>query len=114
MWLQQVEGEDLDIVGTHNFFVKIFIEIYLIYSAVTSLRCTAKCFIYTYIVFFIIDYWASLVIQLVENSPAVQETWVHFLGWVDPLEKGRVTHSNILAWRMPWTCIVHGVTKSQR
>ena len=31
------------------------------------------------------------------------ETWVQFLGWVDPLEKGMATHSTILAWRMPWT-----------
>ena len=31
------------------------------------------------------------------------ETWVRFLGWEDPLEKGTVTHSNILAWRTPWT-----------
>jgi len=35
--------------------------------------------------------------------PAVQETWVHFLSWEDPLEKGMATQSNILAWRIPWT-----------
>ena len=33
----------------------------------------------------------------------MQETWVRFLGWEDPLEKGMATHSSILAWRMPWT-----------
>ena len=54
--------------------------------------------------------WASLVAQLVKNLPAVQETWVHSLGWEDPLEKGKATHSGILAWRIPWT--VHGVAKS--
>ena len=48
--------------------------------------------------------------QLVKNLPAVQETWVHSLGWEDPLEKGKATHSGILAWRIPWT--VHGVAKS--
>ena len=41
----------------------------------------------------------------------MRETWVRFLGWEDPLEKGKATHSSILACRIPWTvCIVHGVT----
>ena len=44
--------------------------------------------------------WASLVAQMVKNSPAMQETWVQSLGLVDPLEKGVATHSNILAWRI--------------
>ena len=47
--------------------------------------------------------WASLMAQLVKNPPAVQETWVQSLGWEDPLEKGKATHSSILAWRIPWT-----------
>ena len=41
---------------------------------------------------------ASLVAQLVKNLPAMLETWVLFLGWEDPLEKGKATHSSILAW----------------
>ena len=41
--------------------------------------------------------WASLVVQLVKNPPAMQETRVRFLGWEDPLEKGKATHSSILA-----------------
>ena len=41
--------------------------------------------------------WASLVAQLVKNSPAMQENWVRSLGWEDPLEKGKATHSSILA-----------------
>ena len=47
--------------------------------------------------------WASLVAQLVKNPPAVRVTWVRLLGWEDPLEKGKATHSSILAWRIPWT-----------
>ena len=47
--------------------------------------------------------WASLVVQLVKNPPAMQETWLPSLGWDDPLEKGKATHSSILAWRIPWT-----------
>ena len=43
----------------------------------------------------------SLVPQLVKNLPAMQETWVRSLGWEDPLEKGKATHSSILAWRIP-------------
>ena len=46
---------------------------------------------------------ASLIAQLVKNLPAMQETLVQFLGWEDPLEKGKATHSSILAWRIPWT-----------
>ena len=45
----------------------------------------------------------SLVAQLVENPPAMWETWVQSLVWEDPLEKGKATHSTILAWRIPWT-----------
>ena len=45
--------------------------------------------------------------QMVKNPPAMQEAWVRSLGWDDPLEKGKATHSSILAWR-----IVHGVTES--
>ena len=44
---------------------------------------------------------ASLVAQMVKSLPAVQETWVRFLGCEDPLEKGMATHSSILAWRIP-------------
>ena len=47
--------------------------------------------------------WASLVAQLVKNPPAMLETWVQSVGWEDPLEEGRATHSSVLAWRMPWT-----------
>ena len=46
---------------------------------------------------------ASLVVQLIKNPSAMLETWVWYLGWEDPLEKGKATHSSILAWRIPWT-----------
>ena len=47
--------------------------------------------------------WASLVAQLVKNPPAMRETWVLSLDWDNSLKKGTVTHSSILAWRIPWT-----------
>ena len=47
--------------------------------------------------------WASLVAQLVKNPPAMRDTWVRSLGWENPLEKAKATHSSILAWRIPWT-----------
>ena len=47
--------------------------------------------------------WASLLTQLVKNLPAMWETSVRSLGWEDHLEKGKATHSSILAWRIPWT-----------
>ena len=46
--------------------------------------------------------WASLVAQLVKNLPAMWETWVQSLGCEDPLQKGKATHSSILAWRILW------------
>ena len=60
--------------------------------------------------------WASLVAQLVKNLPAMQETWVWSLGWENPLEKGKVTHSSILAWKFhepysPWGCEELDVTE---
>ena len=51
---------------------------------------------------------APLVAQLVKNIPAMRETWVQSLGWEDPLEKGKATHSSILAWRIPWTLLSMG------
>ena len=61
---------------------------------------------------------ASLVAQMVNNLPAMQETWAPSLGWEDPLAEGTATHSSILAWRISmdrgaWQATVHVVTKSQ-
>ena len=55
---------------------------------------------------------------MVNNLPAVKETWVLSFDWEDPLEEGMATHSSILAWRIPmdrrgWQATVHGVAKSQ-
>ena len=61
--------------------------------------------------------WASLVAQLVKNLPALQDTWVLFLGWEEPLEEEMATHSSILALENPmdkdvWCAAVYGVAKS--
>ena len=50
-----------------------------------------------------LEYWASLVAQMVKNLPAMQETWVWSLGLEDPLEKEKATDSSTLAWRIAWT-----------
>ena len=47
--------------------------------------------------------WASLVVQIVKNLPAMRETWVPSLGWDGPLEESMATHSSILTWRIPLT-----------
>ena len=47
-------------------------------------------------------YQASLVVQTVQNPPAMRETWVQFLDQENPLEKGMVIRTSILAWRIPW------------
>ena len=62
--------------------------------------------------------WAFLVAQTVKNRPAVQEASVASLGWQDPLEESMVTHSSILAWKIPmdrgtWQATTHGVAKSR-
>ena len=53
---------------------------------------------------------------MVKNLPAMLEIWIQSLGWEDPLEKGMVTHSSMLPWRIPWTeepgATVHRVAKS--
>ena len=54
---------------------------------------------------------ASLVPKLVKNPPAMLETWVQSLGWEDPLEQGKATHSSILAWRIPWIVCPWGSQK---
>ena len=59
--------------------------------------------IYMYFIMFYNTMWASLLVQMVKNLPAMQETQVWSPGWEDPLEKGKATHSGILAWRIPWT-----------
>ena len=51
----------------------------------------------------IFDIRASQVAQWVKNPSAMQEMQVRSLGWEDPLEKGRTSHSSILAWRILWT-----------
>ena len=43
------------------------------------------------------------MVKTVKNPPAMQETWIQFLGWEDALEKKMATHSNILAWEVPLT-----------
>ena len=47
--------------------------------------------------------WVPLVAQLVKILPVMWKTWVLSLGWKDPLEKGKASHSSILAWRIPCT-----------
>ena len=64
---------------------------------------TRKHLLFLVITLFLGLKWASLVAQLVKNPPALWETWVRSLGWEDPLEKGKATHSSILAWRILWT-----------
>ena len=54
---------------------------------------------------------------IMSDLPAMQETWAGSLGWEDPLEEGRATHSSIRAWRISmdrggWSATVHGLAKS--
>ena len=46
--------------------------------------------------------WVSQIVQMVKNLPAMGETWVWFLGWEDPLEKGMAMLSSLLTWRTSW------------
>ena len=53
-----------------------------------------------------------LMAQLVKNQPAMREIWVQSLGQEDSLEKGKATHSRILAWRIPWTVQSMGLQRA--
>ena len=70
------------------------------------LICVCVC-VYIYICVYILStttvFRVSLVVQMVKNLPAMQETQVQSLGQKDPLEKGMTTHSSILAWTVLWT-----------
>ena len=57
---------------------------------------------------------APLITQLVNHLPAMQETWIQFLGREDALEKEMATHSSILAWRIPWTEELTGYSSQDR
>ena len=69
-------------------------------SKASILRCSA---FFTAFRLFISYINPGLIAQLVKNPPAMWETWVWSLGWEDPLERGKATHSSILAWRIPRT-----------
>ena len=51
----------------------------------------------------LIDFSANLVAQMVKRLPVMRENWVRPLGWEDPLEKEKATHSSTLGWKIPWT-----------
>ena len=74
-----------------------------------SVHCTFPDYINSG--FRIDSYYTSLAAQLVKNSPAMWETWVWSLGWEDPLEEGKTTHSSILTWRVPWTIQSKGLQR---
>ena len=64
------------------------------------------------------SYQSSIQALMIQNLPLMQETCIRSLGREDPLEEGMETHSNILAWRIPWTeepggATVHGVAKGR-
>ena len=56
--------------------------------------------------------WASLATQLVKNPPAIRETWVRSLGWEDPLEKEKATHSSIWPGESHGLCSLWGHKES--
>ena len=76
---------------------------YLIYHYSICECVAGKGHIGSYIYIIININRASLVAQMVKNLPAMQDTWVQFLGREDPLQNEMATHSSILAWRIPWT-----------
>ena len=62
-----------------------------------------SCFCFNNLPTHDLEHRASLLAQMVKNLTAMQETWFRSLGWEDSLEKGMVTHSSVLAWRIPQT-----------
>ena len=71
----------------YTYFFSLSLSIFLNWNRIDIALCKAG---------------ASLVVQIVKNLPAVQETQDRSLGRADPLESGMETHSSILTWRIPW------------
>ena len=65
---------------------------YLAPSQCSRMHCLGRCIMQVF-----------PAVQMVKNPLAMQETWVQSLGWEDPLEKRKATHSSTMAWRIPWT-----------
>ena len=81
---------------------------YLLNNCTNEMQSEPRCeniyiyiYIYTHTKYVVLE--ASLVAQLVKNPSATRETRVRSLRWEDPLEKGKATHSSMLAWRIKWT-----------
>ena len=84
-----------------SLLIPIGISVIIVSTDIVS-KSPLKSF-FSFLLPYLIIFWASLVTQLVKNLPAVWETWVRSLGWEDPLEKEKATHSSILTWRIPRT-----------
>ena len=82
------------ITGLCSYFICDYMLLFMKYLII-SFNLTAINLYYLMI--------SSMVIQMVENWPAMEETWVRPLSQEDPLEKGMATHSSVLALRIPWT-----------
>ena len=90
------ESNDFSLVNTH-LENKVSLYVQIGFTVWNMIMTTLK---FKFIFFFLKG--ASLVAHMVKNNlPAMRETWVQFLGLEDPLEKGKATHSSILAWRIP-------------
>ena len=90
----------------HNYIIQVFkylLNTSSIGLAISKSQIENQIILGLYLIDILIYTWASLMAQMVKNLPAMLETWVWFLSWEDPLEKGRATHFSILAWRIPWT-----------
>ena len=76
-------------------------------DAIYKLHSLIPVFVHSSSLYFVAQYhyqwglpwWLSIE----NNPPAMQETWVQFLGWEDPLKKGMAMHASILAWEIPGT-----------
>ena len=90
-----------------QFYVYIYIYIYILFLIIIIFYFIQVWLIYNDVLISAVqqsdsDVQRDTIAQLVKNPPAMQETPGWFLGWEDPLQKGKATHSSILAWRIPW------------
>ena len=82
------------ITGLCSYFICDYMLLFMKYLII-SFNLTAINLYYLMI--------SSMVVQMVKNRPAMEETWVRPLSQEDPLEKGMATQSSVLALRIPWT-----------
>ena len=84
-----------------NMYMHIHVYMYILFQILFHYRLLQD--IEYSSLYYTVGFPGSSVVKNLPAKQEMQETWIQYLGWEDPLEKEMVTHSSILAWRILWT-----------